>query len=370
LWLHNAEWAALLGRLADEYEEITHAHLDAFPQRRHVQYLRQVLVNIEALPYREEMIDGNMPWLDQLLTGQGAETSRIVRPYAVWSVLRRARSRPHPHQPTRSVRKYARGRIRLAVNFLNWLDTHGTSLAQVRQGDVDRWLEEGSVNHYRLRDFLLWARARGLAGQVEIPWLPRSDPENVLDTDTRWQLLRTCLHDTTVPTVLRAAGALILLYAQTPTRIVHLTREDLTTRAEHNYLTLGRQPVVLPPKLADLLHELAETATRARTPRIEREHPDEQWLFPSTYPGQLADPGRIADQLVQELSLYTRPARASALCTLAEDLPAPVLAELLDVHITTAIRWTHLVKRDWSSYLAARADQNAALSPPASTLDR
>jgi hypothetical protein len=44
------------------------------------------------------------------------------------------------------------------------------------------------------------------------------------------------------------------------------------------------------------------------------------------------------------------------LCSLAGDLPASVLADLLGIHITTAVRWSKLVKRDWASYLAVRAD--------------
>jgi hypothetical protein len=76
-------------------------------------------------------------------------------------------------------------------------------------------------------------------------------------------------------------------------------------------------------------------------------------------PGQHAEAGRLGDLLTRDLGLYIRPARASALCALAEDLPAPVLADLLDMHITTALRWTTLVKRDWSSYISARADDTA-----------
>jgi hypothetical protein len=36
-------------------------------------------------------------------------------------------------------------------------------------------------------------------------------------------------------------------------------------------------------------------------------------------------------------------------------LPASVLADLLGIHINTAVRWAHRAKRDWTSYLAARA---------------
>jgi hypothetical protein len=48
-------------------------------------------------------------------------------------------------------------------------------------------------------------------------------------------------------------------------------------------------------------------------------------------------------------------ARNSARRALAEDLPAPVIAELFGMHIETAVRWTHLTQRDWTGYIADRA---------------
>jgi len=45
-------------------------------------------------------------------------------------------------------------------------------------------------------------------------------------------------------------------------------------------------------------------------------------------------------------------------------MPAPVLADLLGINITTAIRWSRLVKRDWTDYLADRTQQVTA-TPPA-----
>jgi hypothetical protein len=40
--------------------------------------------------------------------------------------------------------------------------------------------------------------------------------------------------------------------------------------------------------------------------------------------------------------------------TLAADLPASVLADLLGIHEVTATRWAHRTKRDWHTYLAQR----------------
>jgi hypothetical protein len=70
-WLHCSDWGSLLGRLAKEHEEITHALLDSFPYHvKPVHHLRQVLVTAGILPARDEYVDGVAPWLDTLLAAQ------------------------------------------------------------------------------------------------------------------------------------------------------------------------------------------------------------------------------------------------------------------------------------------------------------
>ncbi|HZD02452.1 MAG TPA: hypothetical protein VFA46_20365 [Actinomycetes bacterium] len=39
----------------------------------------------------------------------------------------------------------------------------------------------------------------------------------------------------------------------------------------------------------------------------------------------------------------------------AADLPATILADLLGMHVHTAVRWVTYARRDWADYLAARA---------------
>ncbi len=73
-----------------------------------------------------------------------------------------------------------------------------------------------------------------------------------------------------------------------------------------------------------------------------------------------AFPGRpAADTLYRQLRQRGIPdigqARSAALITLAADLPAPVLADLLGIHITAAVGWSRHAQNDWAAYLAARA---------------
>jgi len=58
-----------------------------------------------------------------------------------------------------------------------------------------------------------------------------------LAADQRWALLRRCLTDAQLSTPLRVAGSLVLLYGQTPTRIVTLTQHDVTRLGGMTYIT-------------------------------------------------------------------------------------------------------------------------------------
>ncbi|WP_326812331.1 hypothetical protein OIE62_07425 [Streptomyces scopuliridis] len=51
-------------------------------------------------------------------------------------------------------------------------------------------------------------------------------------------------------------------------------------------------------------------------------------------------------------------ARNGALMALAADLPAAILADLLGLHVNTAVRWVTYARRDWAAYLAARLTQD------------
>ncbi|MDH6120448.1 hypothetical protein [Kitasatospora sp. GAS204B] len=61
------------------------------------------------------------------------------------------------------------------------------------------------------------------------------------------------------------------------------------------------------------------------------------WLFPGVVPGRPLSRKAFNDRLARQ-GIHTRAARTAALIALATELPAPVLADLLDIHIHTALR--------------------------------
>ncbi|MFI6180470.1 hypothetical protein ACIA8R_33360 [Nonomuraea sp. NPDC051191] len=146
---------------------------------------------------------------------------------------------------------------------------------------------------------------------------------------------------------------MLLLFGTPISRIRRLRAEHLRDQDDGTYLNVGRHPLLNPPRLANLLRQLAAAPvnrTRMAVPVT--------WLFPGRLPGQPASSG-FGGKLLEH-GVDIRPARNAALIALVEDIPAPILADILGLHIDTAVRWANVAKRDWSAYLAAR---NAMVPP-------
>lgn len=345
-------WLTLLTELVTDNEQLTHASLDCRPQTGRTRYLRRLLIAIEVLPSRDNTVDDLDSWIDTLLADQPPHIAVVLQPYASWHVIHRLR-RVRGNSP--SAAKYARTRIRCATDFLHWLHARGTDLAQATQQDVDCWLDQGTTTRRRLRDFLTWTNKRELTTDLEVPWLGTDGlPGHVLDEHTRWQLLRRCLTDSALDLRLRVAGALVLLFGQNLTRIAALSAEDITTDGGDTYLSLRDHPVLLPPALAALIGDLAGQPLPTDDPRPTN---TPTWLFPGRNATHLS-PGRLAQLLGRDLGLDARAARGGALLALASDLPASVLADLLGLSISAALRWGALAARDQGVYLAARLDDH------------
>jgi len=126
-----------------------------------------------------------------------------------------------------------------------------------------------------------------------------------------------------MPLDLRVAGALVLVYGLKLSRIAYLTRDDVIDRDGQTWLRHHGHQLLVPPRLATLIRQLA---------------------------GQPRPPAHRTDRH----AITGHPARDSAIGALAAELPAPVLADITGMNITTATSWTHSTGRDWTRYLEAR----------------
>ena len=106
-----------------------------------------------VLPGRASELDDTLEWLTQRLGAVQPQHQTIVRRYAMWHVLRRAKGRPH--RP--ATRHHARERLLLALRLLSWLEAEGHGLQELSQSGFDRWLANGPPARVEIRDFISWA---------------------------------------------------------------------------------------------------------------------------------------------------------------------------------------------------------------------
>ena len=284
-WLDRSGVAQLLRQLASREEAITYDVLDTFPQNHANTFLRAVLVEAGILPARNDDLERVRPWLEAVLVNQPDHQVRLIRPFVHWFLLRRARRAAARRRYETNASRLVRARVRVALEFLAWLDDLHLDLATLDQQTVDRWLTEGSSRRREIRSFLAWARSHRLTKELRVPFPPRQQPEAMLEERERWRLLERCFNDTTQPLDTRAAGALILLYGLPLIRIRSLTADHLDHHSgERTHLVVGAHRLLLPPKLALMLNRLAEAGFgRSRYPTRSGAR---RWLFMLRWQGK------------------------------------------------------------------------------------
>ncbi|WP_176926748.1 hypothetical protein [Actinokineospora alba] len=354
-WLRPGQPAAhLLAAISVSQEPVTHDLLDDFPPGLAVHRLRQTLVHTGILTDRADYLERIEPWLDRQLADQPADHAQLIRTYTNWVLLRRARQRTNASQPfTPGAANWARTRIFASLRLLEWLRQHNLDLGAARQDDIDTWLTTGKPEStYPAREFLHWAKRRRLT-TVAIPKKQHQTALAPITEDERWHQLRRCLHDTTLPTAVRAAGALVLLYGLPVSRVTTLRHNDIQhDPTGQTWLRYGGHRLQLPPAVATLILNQRDGASTVSV--VGRSRPqDHQWLFPGGFPGRPARDA-IYRALRSHLGLHLRRARSAALASLAAQIPAAVLAQLLDININTAIAWANYAQHDWTTYLTAR----------------
>jgi hypothetical protein len=352
-WLSRSSSARLLADLARHDGPLTHELIDTCPRSQARSQIRHALVHAGVLPPREERIEDVEAWLADQLRDAPRHHAQLIGQFGRWIVLRRARNRVRTRTFTEASGSWARQQIRVALGLLVWLDQRGTALADLTQPDIDDWLTSGPSQRYTIRYFLRWASSRQLAPSLTVPLRKIRNPDQILPEAQRWDQLQRCLRDESLPLRVRVAGGLLLLYGHPVSRTVEMKTTQISHHDGNTYLTFDQHPVLLPPAMARLITELGLAATPAAV--LGGRGNQTTWLFPGQVPGRHLAVNGLVRQLGDH-GIQARTSRSAALVNLATDLPAPVLADLLGMHVNTAVRWVRHAKRDWASYLAARAE--------------
>lgn len=350
-WLYYHPAATLLADLAAQPVEITHALLDGLPPTHSTRYVRDTLIATGALPPRAEHLGRLEAWADRTIDRLPKHQQRIVRPFAEWHVIRDARRRAARNRYTEGAAAADRTDIRTAVVFLDWLDSTTTTLDGLTQDQLDAWLDTNPTRRRNLASFLRWATQHRLITKLEFPTSKNSMPIHFQTEEQYRRQLRRCLNDDTLPPEVRIIGSLVRLFGLPISRIVELTTDRFHRDNGDAFLTLGKHPVLLPPKLAALIEEhIAQPRYRSMV-RPPAGHPP-WYLLPASRPGKPRS-ARTVQKLLREHGLPTLAARNTAMIEAVSELPPIVIADLFGIHPGTAHAWANFAQTSWTDYLAA-----------------
>ena len=344
---HDHASLHLLAEIAQGRIELTHDALDRRPQTFSVTYLRAMLVAAGALPPRDEHATRLHRYTAEVVAGiEHPELRSVLTRYARWHVIGRAKTDRYGHL-TVTVAGRCRSEIQTAKAFLDHLTILGHDLDDCPQDGLDAWLTN---DRGRRLGIVRWLKHNGYLTRTRLPEpVPDKDPGHDIDPSRQLELARQLLHDPDSASVEdRAAGCLILLYAQPAAKIVTLTTDDIHIDGDDTYIRLGPEPLLLIPPLDELLAALP-VAKPFGTASILA---DPRWLFTGKNAGAHLHPASLMRRM-HNIGITARASRNTALLHLASTTPPAVFADLIGVHIGTATRWAGLAGASWNAYATA-----------------
>jgi hypothetical protein len=227
-----------------------------------------------------------------------------------------------------------------------------------RQADIDAWhAEHNEHSRNALRAFLLWCTASYLTQRFRLP-TPVIRQAAPLEQRERLNLLGYLLTSGDLPLRPRVAAIIVLLYAQSLSRVVRLTIDDVIHNGDQVLLRLGDPPSPLPAPVADVL--LAWIDNRDNMNTATNHH--SRWLFPGRRAGQPMHSDTLA-ALVSNLGIPATADRACAIRQHVLEMPAPFVAEALGYHHVTTAKLAAQSGGTWSRY--APGDHSRSSSDPA-----
>lgn len=270
-----------------------------------------------------------------------------------------SRAKPGRHgQLTPSVADRCRQEIRAAQQFLDHLAARCRAIDECTQADLESWLAKRRDTRIRFPRWLL--DHDHLSGLALPDPVPAAGLRGRVDLDEHWALVRRMLHDENSASIEdRAAACLVLLCGQPMSKIVALSRSDLTLGDDGTYLWLGSEPLLLLPPLDELVASLPIAKHFGAASTLA----DARWLFPGKQAGHHQHPTSLMHRL-NRLGISARASRNAAMLHLAATVPPAVFASLIGISVGTATRWAEYAGSNWTTYAAARGQL------PASTCQR
>ncbi|MFB6977512.1 hypothetical protein [Streptomyces scopuliridis] len=142
--------------------------------------------------------------------------------------MRRLRAKAEKAPLGRSQTNHTKQEVTQAGAFLAWLAGQGRATGQCQQADIHAWHAENLATRRPSQSFLRWCMKTGRMPRLTLPPTVITQDSEPLHQHRRLAILRRVLNDDSPPLRARVAAALVLLYAQTVSRFVRLTIDDVT----------------------------------------------------------------------------------------------------------------------------------------------
>jgi hypothetical protein len=339
----------LLRAMARGEVEISHAAFEALPSDKSRNWLRDLLVAVGVLEPYQAGIARMEAWLPGRLVSLAPADAGVVSRYARWRVVRHLRRQADRRDVTPAMVNAARHRVTAAVELAGWAARRGSSIADLDQPLLERYLSAYPGRRGAVHPFVVWLRSSGVNRRLETQDRAPTAPEVTLSDAERWEAVDLLLHDESVRLYARVAGLFTLLFAQPLTRIVHMRAAQALVEPGRTAVVFDSEPVEMPEPLDRLIAE--HMARRGHSTYVAQSN---GWLFPGGIPGKPMATENIRAELANR-GIRSFDGRKGALFALAARIPAPVLADLIGIHPNTAVKWAALAARDWTGYIRDRA---------------
>ena len=350
-WLESAAVVGRIRAVATGQVPLTHAGIDQLPASNGREHLRELLIVHGALPARSRYMAAYERWALRVLDGIAEPVDRrVIAAFLCWHVRPGLERLDGSGQLTESRYSGRRAQTNIAVHLLTWLRSRDEELSGLTQASIDVWFSDGPGTRRHARAFLGWAIKTRRAPAVTLPPEGRSAP-HVLPESHRLELLSRLLSDDSVELVDRVAGCLVLLYALPASRMHRLQLSDLEPGDDDGLMIrIGADPIPVPEPLHDLLTELIGHRSHLTGATHST---GSHWLFPGKVAGQPMEPDQLAERL-NRLGI-NRAARTAALNALVRDVPAPVVAKVLNRRPWRVADRAKTLGTDWAHYASLKA---------------
>ncbi|MFJ3395294.1 hypothetical protein [Leifsonia aquatica] len=324
---------------------ITHEKLDALPASRTREFVRGPLVEHAVVPRRDSYLALFDGWATRALERVDDPRHRdVIKRYIRWQHLRRMNQMD---EVPRGAFLRAKQTTTVAIDFLNWLTEHETTLEELQQAHLDAWQAGGPTTRLIADRFLRWAiKTRQVNRDLTMARQRRGTAPR-MGADDQDHATHRIVHTDELTPRDRAIGILVLVFGQQVENIVHLTWDSLTVTDDLVTIRIGAIDIALPQPLDEPWRQLAANPGHGLTAA----HPNSPWIFRGTQPGRPLNAGHITAHLKHVFG--TRAARLGTLHELAKLGPVPIIAEALGYSPTTIERHRIDSAAAYSRYIAA-----------------